>query len=129
MLAILRRPELAPLAGDFHSFSGGLAMARDLIAGGFYLGISGMVTFPRADNVREVIPELPRHRCLVETDTPYLAPVPHRGRPNRPAYVVEVARRLAQEVGETFEDTARRTSENFFRLFSRAAPGGVPALP
>jgi len=96
-------------------------MAEELIARGFYLGLSGMITFPKADNVREVIPILPRDRCLVETDTPYLAPVPHRGKPNRPAYVVEIAQRLAEETGETFEEVCRRTGEGFFRLFAACA--------
>lgn len=93
-------------------------MAEELIARGFYLGLSGMITFPKADNVRAVIPILPRDRCLVETDTPYLAPVPYRGKPNRPAYVVEIARRLAEETGETFAGTG----EGFLRLFGRAVP-------
>ncbi|HEX2254378.1 MAG TPA: TatD family hydrolase [Thermoanaerobaculia bacterium] len=122
MLAAVAEPELAGLAADFHSFAGGRAMAEDLIARGFYLGFTGMITFRAADNVREVIPLLPPDRELVETDTPFLAPVPHRGKPNRPAYVVEVARRLAEERGETYEETCRRTGENFLRLFARAAP-------
>lgn len=122
MLAAVAEEEAAGLQADFHSFSGGLGMARALIARGFYLGLSGMITFPRADNVREVIPELPPDRELVETDTPYLAPVPHRGKPNRPAYVVEVARRLAEERGESYEQTCRRTTESFFRLFRKAKP-------
>ena len=96
-------------------------MAEELIARGFYLGLSGMITFPKADNVREVLPILPPDRSLVETDTPYLAPIPYRGKPNRPAYVVEIAERLAQETGETFETVCRRTGENFFRLFGKAA--------
>ena len=96
-------------------------MAEELIAHGFYLGLSGMITFPKADNVREVIPILPPDRCLVETDTPYLAPVPHRGKPNRPAWVVEIARRLAQETGESYEEVCRRTGEGFFGLFGKAA--------
>lgn len=126
MLAMLRRPEFGRLAADFHSFSGGLAMGRELIARGFYLGLSGMITFPKAMNVREVIPELPADRCLVETDTPYLAPVPYRGRPNRPAYVVEVAERLARERGETSAEVSRRTTASFFRLFAKAG-GPDPA--
>jgi TatD DNase family protein len=120
MLALVREPAFAGLAGDFHSFAGGLAMAEELIARGFYLGLSGMITFPKASNVREVIPVLPPERALVETDTPYLAPVPYRGKPNRPAYVVEIARRLGEETGETEEQVARRTGENFFRLFAKA---------
>lgn len=121
MLAAVAEPDFAALEADFHSFAGGLAMARELIPRGFYLGFTGMITFRAADNVREVIPHLPPDRELVETDTPYLAPVPHRGKPNRPAYVVEVARRLAEERGETYEETCRRTGENFRRLFARAA--------
>jgi len=123
MLAAVEEPEFAALAADFHSFAGGLAMARILIPRGFYLGFTGMITFRAADNVREVIPILPPDRELVETDTPYLAPVPYRGRTNRPSYVVEVARRLAEERSETYEATCLRTGENFRRLFRRVAPG------
>jgi TatD DNase family protein len=121
MLAVVREEAFRDLQADFHSFAGGRAMAEELIARGFYLGLSGMITFPKADNVREVIPILPRDRCLVETDTPYLAPIPYRGKPNRPAYVVEIARRLAEETGATFEEVCRRTGEGFFRLFAKAA--------
>jgi TatD DNase family protein len=120
MLAVVREEAFRDLQADFHSFAGGLDMARELIGRGFYLGFTGMITFPKADNVREVIPVLPPGRCLVETDTPYLAPVPHRGKPNRPAYVVEIAERLARETGETYEEVCRRTGENFFRLFRKA---------
>jgi len=127
MLAVVAEPAFASLAADFHSFAGGLAMARELIGRGFYLGFTGMITFPRAGNVREVIPHLPPDRELVETDTPYLAPIPYRGRPNRPAYVVEICRRLAEERGESYDEAARRTSENFFRLFRRAAAGAREA--
>jgi TatD DNase family protein len=121
MLDLLREPAFAGLAADFHSFAGGLAMARDLIARGFYLGLSGMITFPKAANVREVLPLLPAARALIETDTPYLAPVPHRGRPNQPAWVVEVAACLAAHTGETLAAVGRQTSDNFFRLFPKAA--------
>ena len=121
MLEVVADPDFAGLKADFHSFAGGLEMARELIRRNFYLGFTGMITFNRADNVREVIPELPADRELVETDTPYLAPVPHRGEPNQPAYVVEVARRLAEERDEPFADTCHRTGENFFRLFPKAA--------
>lgn len=120
MLEMVRRPEFAQLQADFHSFAGGLAMGRELVERGFYLGLSGMITFPRADNVREVIPILPPDRALIETDTPYLAPLPYRGKPNRPAYVVEVGQRLAEECGESFDQMAARTTGNFFRLFRKA---------
>ncbi len=120
MLDVVRDPEFAALRADFHSYAGGAEMARELIDHGFSLGLSGMITFPKADNVREVLPFLPKDRALVETDTPYLAPIPYRGKPNRPAFVVEIAERLAQESGETYEETCRRTGENFFRLFGKA---------
>jgi TatD DNase family protein len=121
MLAVLGDPAYSGLAVDLHSFAGGLAMARRALAleVGCWFGISGMVTFPKADNVREVLPELPRDRLLVETDTPYLAPVPHRGQRNEPAHVVEVARRLATELALTTEALGELTTENFHRLFQR----------
>lgn len=122
MLEIVRRAEFSALQADFHSFAGGLEMGQELVGRGFYLGLSGMITFPRADNVREVIPCLPRDRALIETDTPFLAPIPYRGKSNQPAYVWEVGARLAQEWNERFEVMAARTTENFFRLFSKAAP-------
>jgi TatD DNase family protein len=125
MLEVVGEPAFAGLAADFHSFAGGLAMARELLARGFYLGISGMITFPKADNVREVLAIVPPDRTLVETDTPYLAPVPYRGRPNRPAYVVEIAQSLAAALGESHEAVARQTSENFFRLFAKAGQAGL----
>lgn len=120
MLDVVRRAEFAALRGDFHSFAGGLAMGEELVERDFYLGFTGMVTFRAADNVRQMLPITPRQRMLVETDTPYLAPVPYRGKPNRPAYVVEVLERVAEELGETAERLAAQTNANFFRLFSRA---------
>ncbi len=120
MLEVVRSPEFDALQADFHSFAGGLEMARELLEHGFYLGMSGMVTFRKADNVREVLEIAPADRLLVETDTPYLAPVPYRGKPNRPAYVVEILERLAQELEMTPEAASAATTENFFRLFSRA---------
>jgi TatD DNase family protein len=119
MLEAVREDEFAALTADFHSFAGGLAMAREVIGRGHYMGLSGMVTFKRADNVREVLPILPPDRLLVETDTPYLAPVPYRGKPNRPGYVVEILDRVARETGEPPEAVAERTGENFRRLFAR----------
>ncbi|MEM1206057.1 MAG: TatD family hydrolase [Acidobacteriota bacterium] len=124
MVEIFCRDEFGGLAADFHSFAGGLAMAEQVLARGAYLGLSGMITFKRADNVREVLTSTPHDRLLVETDSPYLAPVPYRGKPNRPAYVVEVLERLADELGYTPEDTARATCENFFRLFPKALSNG-----
>lgn len=121
MLEVLGSGEFENLSADFHSFAGGLEMAKELIRRDFYLGFTGMVTFKAADNVREVLPELPRERALVETDTPYLAPVPYRGKPNRPAYVLEIAQRIAQEWDLPLPDLARLTTENFFRCFPKTA--------
>jgi TatD DNase family protein len=124
MLALIAEPAHAALRADFHSFAGGPAMARELLAhGGCWFGVSGMVTFRQADNVREVLPQVPLERLLVETDTPYLAPVPYRGRPNEPAFVVEVAGRLAAELGLSVAEIASRTTANFHTLFleSRAS--------
>lgn len=122
MLEVSRDPAFADLSADFHSFAGGLAMARELMEREtFYFGMSGMITFKAADNVREILPEVPRERLLVETDTPYLAPIPYRGKPNRPAYVVEVLKRLAEELGISAAEAGERTTENFFRLYAKAA--------
>ena len=120
MLEIVAEPALAGLAADFHSFAGGREMAAPLLARPFAFGISGMVTFPKADNVREVLPLLAPEQLLVETDTPYLAPVPYRGKRNEPAYVVEVAARVASELGLGAAEIARRTTANFFRFFAKA---------
>ena len=120
MLDVVRRAELAELRADFHSFAGGLEMAGELLARNFYLGMSGMITFRKADNVRRVLGSAPIERLLVETDSPYLAPAPYRGKPNRPAYVIEILERLAQELAIPTAEAAAITNENFFRLFSRA---------
>lgn len=123
MLEALDDAAFGELRAVFHSFCAGAAMARRLMARGeTWLGISGMVTFAAADNVREALDVAPPERLLVETDTPYLAPVPYRGQPNRPAYVVEVAERLARELGLEPAELKRRTGEGFLRLFDRARP-------
>ena len=123
MVRVVADPVYAGLRADFHSFAGGSPMARQLVPRGDYFGVSGMVTFPKADNVREVLPEIPRERLLVETDTPYLAPVPYRGKRNEPAYVVEVAERLARELGMAAGEIAVLTTSNFFELFTKAGIG------
>ncbi|MEM9290557.1 MAG: TatD family hydrolase [Acidobacteriota bacterium] len=120
MVDVVECGDFDSLRADFHSFAGGLEMARRLIPRDHYLGFSGMVTFNRGDNVREVLPELSKERLLVETDSPYLAPVPYRGQPNQPAFVVEVAARVALEWEIEAQELARLSSENFFRLFSKA---------
>ena len=94
---------------------------------GFHFGVSGMVTFPKADNVREALKEIPNDRLLVETDTPFLAPVPHRGKRNEPAFVVEVAERLAAERGLDRAAVAAATGLNFGRLFAKSGAEANPA--
>jgi TatD DNase family protein len=127
MLAVVSRPELARARCDFHSFAGGIEMAKALDGrgAGHVFGVSGMVTFPKADDVRAAFAALPADRLLVETDTPYLAPVPFRGKPNEPAHVVEIAARLARELGREPEAIAAQTTATFFRFFGKAA-GGDP---
>lgn len=120
MLETALLPEYRELVADFHSFAGGREMAGRLLGRPSYFGLSGMITFPKADNVREILPLVPRDRLLVETDTPYLAPIPFRGKPNRPAYVTYVLERLAAELGLTGAEAGELTCANFFRLFPKA---------
>ncbi len=117
MLSVFREPRFATLQGVFHSYCSGPAMAREVLGRGCYLGFSGMVTFNRADNVREILQIAPKERILVETDTPFLAPVPYRGRDNEPSYVVEIAARVAAEVALSEDELHRQTGDNFIRLF------------
>lgn len=119
MLAQVADPAFAGLRADFHSFAGSLAMADELVACGFYFGFSGMLTFKKADNIRELLARIPADRALVETDTPYLAPAPHRGKPNQPAWVRLVAERMASERGQTLQTVVSATGSNFRRLFSK----------
>ena len=103
--------------GVLHAFAGELAQARRAIALGLHLGVGGMVTFTSAGALRETLRQLPVERLVVETDAPYLAPVPYRGRRNEPAFVVEVARRLAELLGLTLEELATVTTANARRVF------------
>ena len=103
--------------GVMHCFGGGPSLAEAALALGFCISFAGNVTFKKAEALREVAAVVPLERLLVETDCPYLAPVPHRGRRNEPAYVVETARFLAELRGVSHEELGRVTSENFARLF------------
>lgn len=109
-------------AGVLHCFGGGWQMAERALELGFYISFAGNVTFKNAEPLREVALKIPRERLLVETDCPYLAPVPLRGRRNEPAFVVETARRLAELRGVTAEEIGRTTSSNFSRLFGVDVP-------
>ena len=103
-----------------HCFTEDWEMAKAALDIGFYISLSGIVTFRNADALREVARKVPADRLLVETDAPYLAPIPHRGKPNLPQYVREVAEFLAMVRGERFEDLAAQTTANFKRLFPLA---------
>jgi TatD DNase family protein len=108
-----------PHGGIMHCFTGDAAQARQAIGMGFHLAFGGVLTFPKAESVREAARITPEDRLLVETDCPYLAPVPYRGKRNEPAYVVEVARKLADVRGTTLEKVAEVTTRNFGALCLR----------
>jgi TatD DNase family protein len=116
----------AARGGVMHCFGGGLWMAERALELGFYISFAGNVTFKKAEPLREVARIVPPDRLLVETDCPYLAPVPHRGRRNEPAFVADTARFLAELRGTTPEELGRATSDNFSRLFGvELKPDGV----
>ena len=104
-----------------HCFTGDWDMAERAMALNFHISFSGIVTFKSAQVLQEVATKMPADRMLVETDCPYLAPVPHRGKPNQPAYVRHVAEYVAELRGETYEQVAANTTENFKKLFKNAA--------
>lgn len=107
--------------GVLHCFTESLEMALKAIDMGFYISFSGIVTFASADNLREVVRAVPLEKILIETDSPWLAPVPHRGKSNEPSYVTEVARCVAAERDMPVEALVRATRENYFHLFTRAS--------
>jgi TatD DNase family protein len=104
--------------GILHSYTESLDVAKKLVELGYYISFSGIVTFRNADSLREVAKGLPHDRVLIETDTPYLAPVPYRGRDNEPAYVVKIAELLAKIWGVSVDAVAEQTTSNFERVFS-----------
>lgn len=116
-IAILREANAEKVGGVMHCFTETWAMAEAAIALGFYISISGIVTFKNALELQAVAKKVPLDRLLIETDAPYLAPVPYRGKPNEPAYVREVAEAIAKLRGETLETIATVTTENFSQLF------------
>ena len=117
-LRILTEEGQRAIGGVFHCFTGDSAMARDVLDLGFHLSFAGIVTFPRAEALREAARIVPEDRLLVETDAPYLAPVPHRGTRNEPAFVARVVERLAEERGVTADGLAAATTRNFDALFA-----------
>lgn len=121
-LALLREAAL-PQAGVLHCFTEDWDMARAALDLGYYISLSGIVTFRNADALRDVARQVPADRLLVETDSPYLAPIPHRGKPNLPEYVRDVAEFIALVRGERYEQLAEQTTANFRRLFPLARVG------
>jgi TatD DNase family protein len=122
MVEILTRAGAAGSRGILHSYTESLDVAKRLVDLGYYISFSGIVTFKSADSLREAARGLPLDRILIETDTPYLAPVPYRGRDNEPAYVVAIAELLAKLWDVPIERVAEQTTANFERVFSVKLP-------
>lgn len=120
-LHIMREERAAEAGGVMHCFTENWDVARAALNLGFYISFSGIVTFRNAEPLREVARQVPADRLLIETDSPYLAPVPYRGKTNEPAFVRHVAECLAAVRGTSFEDIAGQTTRNFFTLFRAAA--------
>ncbi len=119
-LDILREEQAAAVGGVMHCFTESWEIAQQALDLGFYISLSGIVTFKNAALVKEVAQKCPLDRLLVETDSPYLAPMPYRGKPNQPAYVYYVAQEIAKLRGITPEAVAEATTNNFFTLFKTA---------
>lgn len=123
-LALLAAPGAGVLRGVIHCFTASQAFADQALALGFYISISGIVTFRNARDLQATAATLPADRLLVETDSPFLSPVPMRGKPCEPAYVAHTARFLADLRGEGHDELADATTANFFKLFDKAGRGG-----
>jgi TatD DNase family protein len=122
-LRILRDEDAKAVGGVLHCFTESWEMARAGMDLGFYVSFSGIITFKNAAELRDVARRVPLDRLLIETDSPYLAPVPHRGKPNEPKWVRHVAQCVAELRGMDPEEVAAVTGENYFRLFGHSAPG------
>jgi TatD DNase family protein len=116
-LRIMREEHASEVGGVMHCFSESWEVAQAAIDQGFHISFSGIVTFKNAKALKEVAQKVPLDRMLIETDAPYLAPMPHRGKRNEPSYVPFVAHEIARLRGESVETIAQATSRNFFRLF------------
>ncbi|WP_020675799.1 TatD family hydrolase [Geopsychrobacter electrodiphilus] len=121
VLQILHEEHAADCGGVLHCFSGDITMARACLDLGFYLSFPGTISYPKNEAQREVVAAVPIDRMMIETDCPYLAPVPHRGKRNEPAYVRYTAEKLAEIKGLTLSDVARVTSRNVYDLFGIGA--------
>ena len=116
-VSLLGEESQGRLRGVLHCFTGGVTLARQALDLGFYISFSGIVTFRRAEEIREVAKIVPCDRLLAETDSPYLAPIPHRGKRNEPAWVKEVVQILAETREETVSDVVAATRSSFMELF------------
>ena len=116
-LQIMAEENAGEIGGVMHCFTGSWETAQAAMAMGFYISFSGIVTFKNAAALREVAMKVPLERMLIETDSPYLAPVPHRGKTNEPAFVRHVAEEIARLRTLSLEDVGRATTQNFFNLF------------
>jgi TatD DNase family protein len=119
-LRIMREENAAQVGGVMHCFTEDWEMAETALAMNFYISLSGIVTFPNAAVIQDVATRVPLDRMLIETDSPYLAPIPYRGKSNEPAYVRYVAEAIAKLRGIELSEVAERTTDNFFRLFREA---------
>ncbi|MDE3273130.1 TatD family hydrolase [Pseudoalteromonas sp. G4] len=119
-LDIMRAHNAENCGGVLHCFTEDWEMAKQALDLGFYISISGIVTFRNAAALREVVEKIPLDRLLIETDSPYLAPVPHRGKTNQPAYVEDVAYFIADLKKLSFSELAKATTDNFYQLFKLA---------
>lgn len=124
-LKIMREENAAEVGGVMHCFSEDWDVAQQALELGFYISFSGIVTFKSAVTLQDVAKRVPIDRLLVETDAPYLAPVPHRGKQNEPAYVKLTAEFIANLRGDTLSNIAEATTTNFFKLFTRAEKPNV----
>ncbi len=124
-LAILKQEKASEVGGVMHCFTGDWDTATEALELGFYVSFSGIITFKNAGALRKVAAQVPDERLLVETDSPYLAPVPYRGKPNQPAYVRQVAECLAEVRNGTLEQIAELTTKNFRRLFRVDCPATI----
>ncbi|MBL8517844.1 MAG: TatD family hydrolase [Betaproteobacteria bacterium] len=122
-LRIMREESAGKVGGVMHCFTETTAVAEAAMAQGFHISFSGIVTFKNAKDLKETAKAVPLERMLIETDSPYLAPTPYRGKMNQPGYVKHVAEEIATLKGIPVEDVARVTTDNFFRLFRHAIQG------
>lgn len=117
-LRILEEENASEVGGIIHCFTEDWEFAKSALDLNFYISFSGIVTFNNAKEIKEVAKKVPNDRYLIETDSPYLAPVPKRGKPNYPTYVRYVAEHIAELRGESFEDVCKQSATNFYRLFN-----------